>query len=277
MTSRRKHLAFRIWLSVSVALILAAGLLLAFILLQPQRANTLLGGPTQTPVPTATPSPPVATIDGYTITEEDLAQATALNQLLSELSDQPPVSQAQTLQSLINQRLVLQGAPPQETPTDAEVDDYIARMREAWDLSEEELAVRLASAGLKRSFLEETVRRLLSVQAAAAALDEEGEEISLWLSAQRNNANIEIFRQMSNVPATRAPGEEPSPSPDDRASASPTAQEMIRPPTPTLAPRPEVPEVAADFTLRQAGGGSFTLEEQLEEGAVVLVFFERCG
>ena len=56
-----------------------------------------------------------------------------------------------------------------------------------------------------------------------------------------------------------------------------TATPWIKPPTPTPAPRPEVPDVAPDFTLDRAGGGAFTLKDQLEEGPVVLVFFERCG
>jgi peroxiredoxin len=52
---------------------------------------------------------------------------------------------------------------------------------------------------------------------------------------------------------------------------------MIKPPTPTPGLQPDVPETAPDFTLDRADGGSFTLQEQLEEGPVVLVFFERCG
>jgi peroxiredoxin len=38
-----------------------------------------------------------------------------------------------------------------------------------------------------------------------------------------------------------------------------------------------VPEVAPDFTLERSGGGSLTLSEQLAQGPVVLVFFQRGG
>jgi hypothetical protein len=45
------------------------------------------------------------------------------------------------------------------------------------------------------------------------------------------------------------------------------------PPTPNLA----VPDVALDFTLERAGGGTLALAEQLAQGPVVLVFFQRGG
>ena len=78
-------------------------------------------------------------------------------------------------------------------------------------------------------------------------------------------------------PSPTAPGSPISPPPTDPAPATATATPPIKPPTSTPAPRPEVPDVAPDFTLDRAGGGTFTLQEQLEEGPVVLVFFERCG
>ncbi|MGD2105891.1 MAG: hypothetical protein PVJ55_12345, partial [Anaerolineae bacterium] len=197
--------------------------------------------------------------------------ATALNQVLSELTGEDLVSEGETLQSLIQQRLVLQFAPPQDQPSDAEVEDYVARMQEAWDVSEEELAAALEARDLERSFLEETIRRLLTVQAAVKALDEEGEDITLWLSHQKQASDIEIYRQLNRDLPT------PSPESGDASALPPSEDEPIRPPTTTPAPRPEVPDVAADFTLRRARGGTFTLKEQLEEGPVVLVFFERCG
>lgn len=69
----------------------------------------------------------------------------------------------------------------------------------------------------------------------------------------------------------------PAPTPTTRPPATTTATPLIKPPTPTPGPQPDVPDVAPDFTLDRAGGGSFTLNQQLEEGPVVLVFFERCG
>ncbi|MGD1996197.1 MAG: redoxin domain-containing protein [Anaerolineae bacterium] len=44
----------------------------------------------------------------------------------------------------------------------------------------------------------------------------------------------------------------------------------------TQSPTPEL-GIAPDFTLDQAGGGVFTLSDQLAHGSVVLIFFQRCG
>lgn len=58
------------------------------------------------------------------------------------------------------------------------------------------------------------------------------------------------------------------------------------PPPPTDAPTPEadppaealtVPYIAPNFVLQQSGGGTFTLSKQLDQGPVVLVFFQRGG
>jgi hypothetical protein len=54
----------------------------------------------------------------------------------------------------------------------------------------------------------------------------------------------------------------------------PTAASVTEPtsPLPTGALK-----AAPDFTLEQVDGGAFTLSEQLAQGPVVLVFFQRCG
>jgi hypothetical protein len=58
------------------------------------------------------------------------------------------------------------------------------------------------------------------------------------------------------------------------SALSPTTAPATEPtsPLPTLASKD-----APDFTLERSDGGAFTLSEQLEQGPVVLVFFQRCS
>jgi cell division protein FtsN len=91
----------------------------------------------------------------------------------------------------------------------------------------------------------------------------------------------------TETPTPTRPATAPPPTPtqpqspisplDTPESVQAAATLPAKPPTLTPVPRPEVPEVAPAFTLNRAGGGTFILQNQLEEGPVVLVFFERCG
>ncbi len=78
---------------------------------------------------------------------------------------------------------------------------------------------------------------------------------------------------------TPTPTPEPSPSASSVVSgeAQPATSPLPESPLLTPDPGPEIPTVAPHFVLERAGGGTFTLARELEEGPVVLVFFERCG
>ena len=67
------------------------------------------------------------------------------------------------------------------------------------------------------------------------------------------------------IPATESPVISPTSAP---ATETPAPS-----PTPVLA----IPKVGPDFALAQSGGGTFALAEQLTQGPVVLVFFQRGG
>lgn len=86
-----------------------------------------------------------------------------------------------------------------------------------------------------------------------------------------------VLMSLTAGPGAPAPALNPSAPPSVSAPGRATATPLVKPPTSTPATRPEVPDLAPDFTLERAGGGTFRLSDQLEEGPVVLVFFERCG
>jgi hypothetical protein len=221
----------------------------------------------------------VAAVNDYTITEEYLERATALNTVLSDFAGQESLGESETLQRLIKQQLVLQGAPPDEAPSEEDVEDYIKRMQEAWSIDEETMVAELEAVSVERDFLEETIHRLLSVQTSVDQLTQEGQDVNAWLSEQEEKADIQIYQDPSEL--SEAPAEEDEEDEEPDVTNTPSVVEVTLspdvPPTSTPAPEPEVPTIAPAFTLDRAGGGQVSLESQLEEGPVVLVFFQRCG
>ena len=82
------------------------------------------------------------------------------------------------------------------------------------------------------------------------------------------------------VPTTQSPLPTPFTSPLPTPATATMAQSPIPPPAAeTLYPTPALalPAVAPDFTLERAGGSPLTLSEQLAQGPLVLVFFQRSG
>jgi hypothetical protein len=67
------------------------------------------------------------------------------------------------------------------------------------------------------------------------------------------------------------PTEPPIEAPTDAPPQSPTPE--ADPPAEDLT----VPSVAPNFALQQSGGGMLTLSKLLDQGPVVLVFFQRGG
>jgi len=270
----------RVWLIIGVTLLVAAGLLLTFVYLVPRSASP---EPTMVP-PTAaaaTPSPSVdaepspaatdvaASVDGYTITQSYLSTTVRLNRVLGALSGAPVLGERETLERLIRSQLILQGAPSADEPTDDEVESFISSLQRSWGVSDEAMVERLEAEGVDRAFFEETVKRLLTVQAAVDSLESEGHNLSEWLMDREQDAEIFILDDLADV------GDADLEEAEEEPVASPTTE--IIPATENPTAEPEVPETAPTFTLDIAGGGRFSLDDHLADGPVVLVFFERCA
>lgn len=226
---------------------LALLILLLMLTLLNQEATPL---PTVSP-PSPTPAdPPVAQVEGEVIPWSAWVEAVLLDGVMSRLAGVPAPSPEETLDRLVNEVLVLQAVPEARTPTPEEVEARIAELEAVWGVSDEQVVQALAEAGLTREALERVVARLLRVQEAQARIEAAGTPIAEWLARERNRARILTYpERMRGLPVV-----------------SPV-------PTVPVAAAPAVP----DFTLERAGGGTLTLSEQLAQGPVVLVFFQRCG
>lgn len=275
-----------IWIILGAGLLVVAGVLVVAAFINPQSAGP---GPQQTETlsatatslaPTApaetsapetsgleaspTPGSIAASVNGYTITQSYLSQTVKLNTVLGRLSGASVLDERETLQRLIRSQLIVQGATAFDEPTDEDVEGLIASLLQNWGVSEERLVQELEAVDLERAFLEDTIKRLLTVEAAVGSLESEGNNLGAWLREQEEDAEIMVFADLIEA---------------EEEEASPTAEseDEDESPLPTPEAQSQVPDVAPNFTLDRAGGGTLTLNDQLKEGPVVLVFFERCG
>ena len=92
----------------------------------------------------------------------------------------------------------------------------------------------------------------------------------------------------STEPVPTAAPVPPTELPTATSAASPTSPTSPLPPrSPIPSPSPAlesqlppgvtIPESAPDFSLPQSGSGTFELADQLAQGPIVLVFFQRVG
>lgn len=271
----------RLWaiLGLSVAVLAGMGLLLVFLGREPSAP-----APTITPAtPTPSEGPVIASVDGRPIRYSFWMETILLDQVMSGLAGQPAHTPDETLQRLINEELALQAFPPEQEPTVDQVEARIATLEQTWGVDDAAVVTALVEAGLDSAAFERATRRLLTVQASLEALQSRGHDTKSWLEEQRASAEIVLNEEFENAAAPVLPSAQ---SPMATLVTSPLSVPTIESPiaSPTPAPAPEtptpalaLPEVAPDFTLERAGGGTLTLAEQLAQGPVVLVFFQRCG
>ncbi len=79
------------------------------------------------------------------------------------------------------------------------------------------------------------------------------------------------------APTSLPPVQPPTAMPTVAAAPTATALPSPVPATATSVPTAAALQIAPDFTLQRADGGTFTLTQQLARGPVVLVFFQAGG
>ena len=247
--------------------------------------SPIIPDPMTSIIPAADANPVVASVNGQPIRYSSWLKAVRLDQVLSDLAGQPIPVPGETLERLIDQELVLQALPQERASEPDQVGQYIARLQDAWGVDDATLVTALTNVGLIRADLERAVARLLTVQAGLDALGSQGQDTSKWLEDQWAGAEIEIDQAMENATMPYTPiaqvQSQPPPATTEVVlipTAIPVpATTSPAEPAPTPATDRALPEIAPDFTLDRASGGRFTLSEQLAQGPVVLVFFQKCG
>ncbi len=282
--SQRTSPHFWTILGIGVTVVAGLGLLLVFLGRGPGETAPTITPPT--PIPAD--DPVAVSVNGSPIRTSFWMEAVLLDQVMSGMAGQPAPAPKETLQRLINEELVLQAIPAEQTPTAEQVEAQIAALEQTWGADDAAVVAAMEKVGLTRVTFERAVARLLAVQAGMEALQSQGYDTTAWLEEQRGSAEIEILNldeelkgmTVPYIPIAQSqiatPFTSPLPVP---ATETPVPSSIPTPATETTAPTPDlaIPEVAPDFTLERAGGGTLALTEQLAEGPVVLVFFRRGG
>jgi hypothetical protein len=299
--------SFRFWalLITGIAVLAGLGLLLSFLdqgagqpaplststPTFPRPTPTSTGSPSPQPTqepalgevsPIATPAadPVVATVNGHAISHAFWKEAVLLDLVMNQLTGQPALQPDETLQRLINEELVLEAFPPKQLPTTEHVEQQIAQFERALGISDADIIVALQNVGLTRAALAQTIERVLVIQQGLQTLQSQGHDTTAWLQEQRASATIVIDERrqapvLSDIPVVQ------SQSPLATPSAAVVEVQVSTPASETVAESsPNNPwrlQVAPDFTLPRVRGGELTLSEQLAQGPVVLVFFQKCG
>lgn len=221
----------------------------------------------------------VATVNRQPITRQEWRQATRLDAVMSKLAFQPIPTAEETLDRLVNEILVLDGADELTPPADEAVAARIGALASVWNVSDDAITAALEESGLSRDDLAVRVSRLIQVEAAIEQISAKQADINGWLAQTRASAEIGLYSSLAEKsrsvsaavssapagqPASVAPTTEPAPPaeplPEKAAVAAPAQPESL-----TFAPPPDLPvspypqNAAPDFTLPQLDGSTLTL------------------
>ncbi len=239
----------------AAAFIGALGLLAVLLLLAQSPGSRK---PAASPTPHLVKSTPqiVATVDDEPIHLDEWRRTVALDRAMSELVGQLPPDPEETLDRLINQRLILRAAEQAGLPTadEADAEAWVVSFLEKAKLEETALEKSLNAVGLTRDDLVGgLVPRLMDVERALEALPPDGDSAA-WVADLRGQARVVVFESVSafevaGLPVpTAATASTPSLSPD---------QPVTFPSS--LSNGPSVGELAPDFTLTSTDGSMVAL------------------
>jgi len=267
----------RAWVLLIIGIIVMAGLalLLAFLGRGPGELAPMIPPPSPTPIN----DPVVASVNDQPINYSSWMKAVLLDQVMSGLAGQTAPAPDETLQRLIDEELVLQAVPPEQPFTAEQIETRITELERNWGVEDEAVAAALKQVNLTRPIFEQSIGRLLMVQASQDILEAQGRDIALWLEEQYASAEIQIFESAAALSVPTAQSVEPT------THVSPLPSPVIGSPLPSPTHKPEtssptplaIPKTASNFILKRVRGGTFTLTGQLSQGPVVLVFFQKCG
>lgn len=175
----------------------------------------------------AAPAEVVATVDGEAILRSDWRTAAAIDQAMSRLAAQPAPGAEETLDRLINTRLVLRAAAAANmAASPAYAEQRLKQMQSDWGVDDARLASTLAEFGVSRQELLAEMQRLLVVESyldkLAAAQDP-----AAWLADQRRQARVSILGDLAAAAA--GPRAASVALPDARALPTPLATPAVRP------------------------------------------------
>ena len=208
----------------------------------------------------------VARVDDVPITQDEWRSALLLDGVMSQLTQQPSPSAEETLQRLINERLILRAAQLERAPWPiSEAEARIRRIQDTFGITDQRLSEMLASHGLRWIDLTRYTARLILVERAVEILRARYGDFDSWLTQARADASIAVYPVGGMLPSGDATPSTPLPE----KTSTPTV-ETVQKSTHSVA---EATVVAPDFTLDSAQGTPVTLSDYRHRAAVVLVFY----
>ncbi len=273
--------------SIVLVLLLAVAAIGALLLLMGQMAPQKTTSSTPQAVETPTLSVPnnptatsidagsedtVATVNNTIITRQTWQQATRLDALMSRLAGQPIPTAEETLDRLVNEIIVLDAAGPITPASNPEIENKIASLTQAWNITEPAMANALAKAGLGRTDLANRVSRLLQVESALNQLAAQHPDLNAWLVQARASAEIGLYRSLVAAAPTTLP---PMAAPQNPPVPTPASSPIFAPPAGMpIFPYPE--NAAPDFTLNQLNGQPLSLSDFRGKPAIINFWATWC-